>query len=245
VPTTEEIIEKTRVSLRGLGNQKFALSPFSQYFDDWLINLRKILSVFESNPLISVDEKFTEERQRILADVEGELVRKRVEEAEHEEKSKALSEKNHQLVQIDADYAAEMRNVRQKRNAEIENLTRTVHDSEAMLNQVNEMKTSFFGFTKKAKAKKQAEITEKLNAAKKELDMALQNFNIEQEKLHDEYEKKKQATMSQVQELQKEIEEQETDTSVEKRRTACEALIEAINSLPKTAPPSNQASSAS
>ena len=240
VPTPAEVVEKTLGSLRGLGNQKFALSPFSEYFDDWLINLRKVLSVFESSPLIGVDEKFTEERQRILADVEGELARKRLEETALEEKAKALSEKNHLLVQIDADYATQLRDVRQKRNNEIQKLTQAVQELENELDQITKTKTSFFGaFTKKAKAKKQAEATEKLTSAKKELEMAIQNFTIEQEKFHDEYEKKKQETIEQVQALEKEITTQETDTSQEQRRAACEALVEAINALLARKPPSN------
>src|SRR3990170_2636550 len=238
--TAEQVVEKTLGSLRGLGNQKFALSPFSEYFDDWLVNLRKVLSVLESTHLISVDDEFVKDRSRILADVEGELARRRLEEVAFEEKVKALSEKNHLLVQIDADYAAETREIRGKRNSEIESLTRIVRDIEEQLNRISKMKTSFFGaFSKKAKAQKQAEAAQNLDSAKKELEMAIQNFAVEQEKLHDEYEKKKQATIEHVQALEKEIEEQETDTSLEHRRAACEALIDAVNALLKRKPPSN------
>ena len=48
--SAKEVVEKTLGSLSKLGNQIFALSPFSQYFDDWLVNLRQIISEFESNP---------------------------------------------------------------------------------------------------------------------------------------------------------------------------------------------------
>jgi hypothetical protein len=44
-------VEKTLGKLHGLGSQKFAVSPFSQYFDDWLLNVREVLSEFESTPL--------------------------------------------------------------------------------------------------------------------------------------------------------------------------------------------------
>ncbi len=47
--STEEVAQRTLSSLEKLGNQVFALSPFSQYFDDWLITLRQVVSEFESN----------------------------------------------------------------------------------------------------------------------------------------------------------------------------------------------------
>ncbi len=229
-----EVVDKTIGSLRGLGEQKFAVSPFSQYFDDWLVNLRKILSVFESVPDMSVDEAFVKERSQILGEVEGALARRRLEENASEETRRILSEKNHLLVEADADYATEVREIRQKRNAEIEDLTRNVRKLEDQLNEVSKMKTSFFGsFSKKAKAQKQTEIAEKLTLMKKELEMAIQNFAIEQEQIHDTYEKRKQETMEQVQSLEKKIEKTEIDTSQEFRRQASEALVEAVTAFLK------------
>ena len=228
--TKEEAVEKTLNSLRGLGNQKFALSPFSQYFDDWLVNLREVLSVFESNPLIKADDKFIDKRSRILAGIESELTQERLGEAVLGEELKVRSEKNHLLAEIDTDYAAETREIKWKRNTEIESLRKFVGDLEKELDGISKMKTSFFGsFSKKAKAKKHAETAAKLGSAKKELEMAIQNFAVEQEKLHDEYEKKKQKTIEEVQALEKEIEKQETDNSIQHRQAACESLIEAIS----------------
>ncbi|HII85150.1 TPA: hypothetical protein HA273_00875 [Candidatus Bathyarchaeota archaeon] len=226
----KEIVQRTIKSLHGLGNQKFALSPFSSYFDDWLINLRKVLSVFESNPLIGADNDFIKERCRILDRVERELSGKRLDESILKEKTKALSDKNHLLEDTDAVYAAETREIRRKRNSEIEDLTRAISDLEKQFEEISDMKTSFFGgFSKKAKAQKQAEITDRLATTKKELEAAIQNFALEQEKLHDEYEKRKTATITEVQILEKEIEEHEIDNSQPYRQSACESLIEAIN----------------
>ena len=231
-PSKDQAVEKTLNSLRGLGSQKFALSPFSQYYDDWLINLRKILSVFESNPSVNADDKFIDERSRILAGIESELVQQRLGDAKLDEKLKILSEKNHLLAKTDADYAAETRELKRKRNAEIENLAKTVSDLEKQLDEVNKIKTSLFGvFSKKAKARKQAEAAAKVTSANKELEMAIQNFAVEQEKLHDDYEKRKQAIIGEVQLLERETEEQDTDNSLQYRQVACESLIEAVNSL--------------
>jgi hypothetical protein len=239
VPSLQEIEEKFLGSLDKLGGQTFAVSPFSQYYDDWLMNLRQDVTQFESDPAVNADEEFVKARTQIFADVEGELATLRLKEADLDAKAQVLSENNHLLVELDAQYATQTRELAQKRNSEIENLTKNVHDLEEELVHVGKMKTSFFGFTKRAKRKKEEEVTQRLNAAKKEVELAVQNFGVEQEKLHDDYEKKKQETIMKVQSLAKEIADIETDKSSEPRKTASTAIADAAKALiqRKTASP--------
>jgi hypothetical protein len=239
--SSEEVMEKTLGILNRLGSQTFALSPFSQYFDDWLVNLRQVVSEFESNPAIAIDEAFVKERTQILADVEGELAKRKLKEAELETSANALAENNHLLVEIDVQYAAQTRELAQKRNRNNENLTKNVHDLEEELSNTEQIKTSFLNpFAKKAKNQKRAEVTQKLDAAKKELELAVQGFGVEQEKFHDEYEKKKQATIERVQSLEKEIVNIETDSSLETRQTATSALGNAVKALIQRKPVETQ-----
>jgi hypothetical protein len=94
------------------------------------------------------------------------------------------------------------------------------------------MKTRIFSpFSKKAKAQREAEAARKLNSAKSELESVVHSFTVGQEKLHDEYEKRKQAVIEKVRSLEKEGEKLETDGSLEVRRAACEALVNAVNAL--------------
>jgi hypothetical protein len=236
-PSPQEIVEKTLASLTKLGTQTFGLSPFSQYFDDWLVNLRQTISEFESSPL-DVDEAFVKERMQTFEDVQRQFADRRLGEAELDQSAKALAENNHLLVETDAQYASQTRELAQKRNCDIERLTKGVHDLEEEHAKVARLKTSFFGFTKKAKAKKEAEVTQKLSAAKNELELSTKNFAIEQEKLHDEYEKKKQTIIAKVQVLEKELANMETDTSAEVRQAACNALANAVNSFLQRKPAS-------
>jgi hypothetical protein len=229
--SASEIAEKTLAGLSKLGTQTFALSPFSQYYDDWLINLRRVVAAFESDPAVAADEVFAKERAQIFADVEGALAEKRLQEAQLEQSSKVLSETNHLLVEADAAYAHQTHEVAAKRNSDIKSLTKKVHDLEEEFAEVGQMKTSFFGFTKKAKAKKEAETNQNLTAAKAELELAVQNFKVEQEKLHEKYEKNKQATMGTVLALQKEIERIESDGSVEVRQAASAALANSVKAF--------------
>jgi len=242
-PSLNEIAEPTFKTLSNLGTQIFALFPFSQYFDDWLMNVRRIVSEFESNPAVTVDEQFVKERSQIFVDVERELADKRLKEASMQESANALSDTNHFLAQLDADYASQTRTLSQKRNSEIERLTKNVHDLEEELIFTEKMKTSFFSpMSKRIKAQKIAEVTQKLSTAKAELEVALQNFQVEQEKLHDDYMNKKMATVGKVQDLEREIANIETDTSRDDRQNACNALINSITAFiqRKQASPSQQ-----
>jgi hypothetical protein len=237
VVTAEEISEKTLNSLKRLGEQKFAVSPFSQYFDDWLINLKEVLSEFESSPAVSVDEGFVKERERVITKIEREFADIKHDEATLNVAVKELADKNHLLVEIDAEYAAQTRELGPKGNAEIQHLTKDVQNLEEELARVKAMKTSFFGsFTKKAKAQKEAELLRKLEPAKTAVESAVQKFKVEQEKLHDEYEKKKQAVIAEVQGLEKEVEKLETDVSPVARHAASEALVYAVNALLERSP---------
>jgi cytochrome c556 len=239
IATSEEIAEKTLNRLKRLGEQKFAVSPFSEYFDDWLINLKEVLSEFESSPAVSVDEAFVNERGRLIAKVERELAELKQDEAALDVAAKELADNNHLLVQIDTEYAAKTREIGPRRNAEIQGLTLNVQSFEGELERVKAMKTSFFSFTKRAKAQKESEALRKLESAKTELESALQSFKVEQEKLHDDYEKKKQAVIEQVQRLEKEVEKLENDSSLTVRSSASEALADAVNALLERQPASS------
>ena len=230
--TPEEMAEKTINSLKRLGEQKFAVSPFSHYFDDWLFNLKEVLSEFESRPITILDEFFVKEREHVMSRIQQDLADIRRDEAILNLKVNDLAEKNHLLAEIDAEYAAQTREIGPKRNAEIQGLTLNVRNLEDELERMKRMKTSFFGsFTKKTKAQKQAEIQQKLESAKTEVEFAIRNFKAEQEKFHDDYEKKKQTVTAQILMLEKVVEKLETDGSLDVRQEACEELINAVKAL--------------
>jgi hypothetical protein len=231
-PTFQEAVEKTLGRLHSLGGQIFALSPFSQYHDDWLLSLKSVLSEFESNPTVTVDEKFVKERSQVMADVELKLAERRREEAVLVEATRRLANQNHLLVQIDRNYATANRKLASKRNRKIKRLTRRVHDFGEELDEASQMKASIFSpFARRAKSNRMAEVSRKLDVARSERESIVKAFEVDQEKLHDEYEKKKQAGIKQVRSLKKEIEGLETDGSVEDRQLACNALVNSLNTL--------------
>jgi hypothetical protein len=235
--TAKDIAKKTVASLNRLGTQTFALSPFSNYFDDWLSNLRMTISEFESSPQIVADEKFNSERAQILLDVEREMADKRIQETDQSGDVKALHENNHLLGDMDAEYAQKNRDLSNKRNADVQRLSNLVRELEPQLEDEKEKKFGFFKVSaKRESVKKIRQLTADLGKAKSELEGVLQNFDVEQERLHDDYEKKKQAVMLKIQELEKKLESLEVDNSVQARKTSCDAFVVSVNALVERLP---------
>jgi hypothetical protein len=231
-PTWEEATDRTLRRLRNLGNQRFALFPFDEYFGGWLKDLREVLSEFESSPTVRMDDLFVKERSRILSDVALELEERRRERVSREEIARRLSDNRILLGRIEEEYATGTREIERQKNGEIKRLSSNIKGLREELNRITRMKTGIFrAMSKKAKEQKEAEVTQRLSSAQKELASAAQHFTAEQERLRDEYEKKKQPVIDQIRDQQKEVENQEIDWSLEARRAACEALANAVNAL--------------
>ncbi|MGE5554775.1 MAG: hypothetical protein ACM3UY_00725 [Methanocella sp.] len=226
----KEVAERAISGINKLGSQVFALSPFSQYFDDWLVNLRQAVSEFESNPAIQVDEQFQNERTQIFSDVTAALTEIKLAESSLNEEAKALEENNHKIADADREYAEKTREINNKRNSEIQRLSNNIHMLEDSLAAQQQVKIGFFKFKEKKLAAQRLEQTKKeLAAAKNELEVKLESFKAEQEKLHDNYMKRKQELSEISDRLRKELEKLETDSSSEARQKACDALVQAIN----------------
>jgi chromosome segregation ATPase len=232
VATTEEIAEKTLKRLRTLGSQKFASSPYSEHFDRWLANLTDVLSEFESSPTISADDQFVKERSQILSNIEFELEERRRKEASLEESIKSLSNSKNLLERIKEEYATRAREIEGRKNSEIKRLNNKIDALRGELDEVARMKTGLFrGISKKAREQKETETTQGVNTGQRELELAMLDFTVVQERLRDEYERKRQPVIEQIRDHQKKIENLETDGSLEDRWFACEALVDAVNAL--------------
>jgi hypothetical protein len=231
-PTTEEVVDRTVNTLHNLGNQRFAVSPFSEHLKLWLVSLKEVLSEFESSPGIIVDDQFEKERTQILSDVELDLGRRRDKEASGREAFRILSDSRILLEQTEQDYAFKTKEREKRNNAEIKRLTGNVDAVKEELDRIARMKAGRFrAISKETKAKKEAEATQRLNAAQSELTSATQHFAAEQEKLREEHERRKQVITEQIRDQEKEVESQEIDGSLETRRVACETLANAMNSF--------------
>jgi hypothetical protein len=219
-------------TLHNLGNQRFALSPFSEHLDRWLANLNQAVSEFESSPEITVDSQYTKERSQILSNIELDLVERRQKEATAGEVIKILSDNRILLEQTEKDYANATKKIAERKDTEIKRLSSGIDSIKQELDRIAQMKAGIFrAVSKNAKAQKEAEATQRLNAAQSELTLAIQHFTVEQEASKDEHERRKQPIIEQIQNAEKEIQSQEIDDSLEARQAACEALVNIVNSL--------------
>jgi hypothetical protein len=232
VATAEEVVDGTLKRLVNLGSQIFASSPYSEHFNRWIRNLKDVLSEFESNPTISSDDQFIKERSEILSNVELNLEERRRKEASLEESIQNLSDNKILLEQIEKEYVTTGREIQRRKNNEIKRLYGIIDNLRGELDTIVKMKTGIFrGMSKKIKAQKETEASQRLNTAQKELELTLLNFTAERERLRDEHEKRKQPIVENIRHQQKHIENLEVDASLEDRKTACDALVNAINAL--------------
>jgi chromosome segregation ATPase len=196
------------------------------------MNLTNVLSEFESSPNISADDQFVKERSQILSVIEIELKERRRKEAALEEAIKNLSNSKNFLEGIKEEYATRMREIKKQKNREIKRLNSNIDNLREELDNIVRRKTGLFrGISKKAREQKETETTQELNNGQRELELAMLDFTEVQEKLRDEYERKRQPIIEQIKDRQKKIENLETDDSLEDRWFACEGLIDAVNAL--------------
>ena len=117
-------------------------------------------------------------------------------------------------------------------NSSKEDLVGTIERLEKELVEAKKIKVSVLQPLKKlAKEQKISEITEKLDTAKQLLEMATQTSEVEKRRIQEEYEKKKQATMNNLQNLEKEIATKRVDDSIAVRKEAIQALSNAVKTL--------------
>lgn len=227
-----DVVGKTLNGLSNLGKQVFAISPFSEHFGRWLVDVRVVLSEFESNRAVSVDDQFLKERSQILNDVEVELEGRRNSEAAAEKAARDLAINRVLLEKMEKEYSVEERKLKGRKDGEIKRLGSKVDGLKGEVERIGQMKTGIFrGLSKKAKAQKEEEAMHKLKEAEKELSLAEQDFAAQEEKFRAEHEKRKQPITAQIEAEQKEAEEADIDQSIKVRQRACEALIIAVNSF--------------
>ena len=239
-----ELVEKTLDASNKLGSQVFAQSPFSQYFDDWLVNLRQVVSDFEANSQVKVDEQFVKDRSQILLDVESALTEKRHKESNLSEDAKALTDNNQLLAETEKEQAEKRKELNIRKGAEVERITNKIHKLEEEVTGQKARKIRIFNYksreeynsARKKAAEKLDQTKEDLKSTKNELEVAQQSFNVQQEILDNIYHNKKREIAERSEILNRELEKMETDASIEARRAACNALSNAVNSLIQRAP---------
>ena len=242
-------VEKIISESNKLGDQVFEFSPYSQYFDGWLVNLEQIISEFESDVTIKLDDLFIKDRSRIFLEIKRILAEKRLEESKQGINEKALNDNNQLLVDIENEYNKNMKDTDELKNSEVQRLTNRINEIEHEVESHEETKSKIpkplvnmskqfsassrkeWNEKRKKIAEELAQMKQDLKSSKDELEVIQQNFNAQQDALKESYEKKKQDIMETVVNLQNDLEKIKTDISKNARRETSKALINSIVAL--------------
>jgi hypothetical protein len=238
--TAAEIVDRTLNSLSRLGNQRFAVAPFHEHYDRWLLSMRNVVSEFEASSAVTVDDYFKEECARALSEIELTLKDRRLKEISNDEAirgaNRNLLDTKSLLAQTERDYAVKMRDTAAKREHAVNPIATSLGKLRQELSRISRMRAGFLrGISKKAKAQKTTEATQNLDTTKRELATIEQSFAAEQRKLRHEHERRKRQILEQLANYQKEIDNLESgikaDDALDARHMACDALINAVNSF--------------
>jgi hypothetical protein len=175
----EAIKAETLEFIELLSNEKFEYSPISRFFDDWMVNLKQVVTSFASNGIIEPDDDFNKQFSDIFNDIEEQLAKRLLNEAEIEVSTKTLEEDKQILGEINAGYAAQTKDIVTKGTSAIDFLIKNVKHIEEELAELEKTKTSYLHPLKKiTRDQKQVELTKKLYDSKKRLAMAVQSSTV-------------------------------------------------------------------
>jgi len=238
--TAAEIADRTLNSLSRLGNQRFAVAPFHEHYHRWLLSVRNVISEFEASSAVTVDDHFKDECSRVLSDIELTLKDRRAKEASNDEAARIVNrnllDTKSLLAQTEREYAVKMNEIAAKREDAIKPVATNLGRLRQELSRISRMRAGFLrGTSKKAKAQKTTEATQKLDTTKRKLVTIEQSFATEQKKLQGEHERRRRQILEQIANYQKEIENLESgpkvDDALDARHATCDALVNAVNSL--------------
>jgi small-conductance mechanosensitive channel len=232
-PATEkEVSELTLKQLHTLGSQKFGSSPFTEHFDRWLTNITAVLDEFKSHPNMGADDQFLKECEQTLSNIKHQLevICRKETALDHELNS--LSDWRSRLKQINKEYASLTGAIKGQRNREIKSLYSVINRLKKEQDEVIRMKTGFFhGISKKNRERKETVVVKELTDKQTELELVMLDFNVKQKELRAEYDRKREPVLEEIKKFRRIVQTMETDSSLEERWFACEALIDSINSF--------------
>ena len=170
----EAIVAETLNSLELLGGEVFEPAPVSKCFEDWVVKLHGVVLSFESSRVIGSDEAFSRECSQILGEVEEELAKRIVADADVAVLTKKLAENRNLLNNLDEQYAAQTKQLVVREKNAIDCLIRNIHALEQGLAEVEQKKISYLHpLQKLARNQKQDELAQKLESEKKRLALAV------------------------------------------------------------------------
>jgi len=230
-----ELLVKITNALEHLGNQRFALPPFSEHFQRWLKDVENLLEEFQMRLSQAADQQFHDSIEKSLSSIRDTLT-KRIEM--ENTSSTALTDIHNQLTavelevsKLDHDYKMRTGEVRRKYEKSVNRLRSDIDTLDRQRLKLLRKKTSFL---QRIFGKADAELEEHqgaLQSKKSTLEGKKESFKLELDKYRRDYEAKRKQLAAQIETLRAKLTETRgggQDDAMEDRRSTCEELRAAV-----------------
>jgi chromosome segregation ATPase len=231
-----EVYSKTLNAIEHLGNQRFALPPFSEHFDRWMKDVRAVLTEFETSLPAAIDPQYRTGVEQSLSKVQEVLTRSIEEEKNSSTETANLQQQiaavERQISSLEQDYKKRIREVRKKYEASVERLRTEIDSLDKQRLRILRKKTSFlrrlFG---KSESELEEKTTSTLHKKRAALDEGKGRLKQELEKDRTEYENNRKHLVDELEALRAKhanLRGNTLDDAVEARRLACQELHKVV-----------------
>jgi len=231
-----ELSTKVINVLKHLGEQKFALPPYSEHFERWLKDVRGILTELETKLPGLADEQYQSTTQRIIMEIE-EGLKKRIElEKTGTETSstlqKQLTATEIEIRRLDSEYNKQYRDVKRRHEKASKELQREIDElGRQRLNFLHKKSGLLDRIFKRSETRLQ-EKTNSLQSKKSALGDRNTRLKSESERIRADHATKRERILEEQNKLQTKLAEQREhthDDALAIRKGTCEELQRAIS----------------
>lgn len=236
-----EVVDPTQVSSKALnavlhlGNQRFALPPFSDHFQRWMKDLRTVLTEFETQLPEAVDQECKDSMETILIRVQENFTKRAVKEQNTSEGvsklQNSLNQHEMEVTRLENEQKARGRETRRRFEKSQEKLRGEIGSLDRKRLKMLRKRTSFLQRILHRSESRIEENTQALETKKKALGTNVEVFEHEMEKSKVENEHDLERLNAEVRKLREELSEVKgnvVDDAVEVRQLECQELHQTI-----------------
>ena len=231
-----EIRFSTLNSLEHLGNQRFALPPFSEHFQRWTKDVRAVLGEFENLLPQVVNEQYSESIEKTLISLQTALDERMAAETkisgEAAETQRQLSACENELSRLEHDYKIMTSQIRRKYDQSFEKMRREINTIDKQrLRILHEKPTLLQRLFRKSDTKLE-EKTNALQSKKNDLGGRREGLKQDLEKHRIDYENKRKQLVEKTEAIRarmSDVKGKSVDDALDLRKHACEELSRAVS----------------
>lgn len=226
-----EVRSVTLNSLKHLGEQRFALPPFSEHFQRWIKDVRAVLTEFELTLPTALDKSGKQLVENTLSSLQGALHELTATEnktsGETAEAQRELAAREHELSQLEHAYKTTTSQLRRRSEQSFEKMQGEIAALDRQRSKLLHAKPTLLQRLFRKPETKLEEKTNALQSRKKDLIGRKEWLSQELEKHRIEYERSRAELVQQIDGLKEKLrgtKGQALDDAVEIRRKACDEL---------------------